>query len=392
VSRLASRTPFERDVLLASILTALLVVDVFFNSHLRASEPVELLGALALGAALAFRRRSPWPSLLAFCAVLMAKGALLLSPADSVLTVLAVVFMAWTLGRERPPREATAGVVILVAAIAFVNAFDAQMIEDYFFTCLLFGLLPWLAGRTVRNRSELTRALAERAARLETRREEDAARAVQDERRRIARELHDVVAHSMSVMVIHAGAGRRLAEQDPDAAIACAERIERLGREALGEMRRLVGVMGDGDEPRDSRAPQPGLEDLDGLVARARAAGLPTELRIDGERRPLPTGADLAAYRIVQEALTNCLKHAGGAHARVAVTWSEEDVVLSVSDDGRGPGVPTPDDTGGGHGLVGMRERAALYGGEVVTGPAPNGGFVVRARIPLEPVAEAVGA
>jgi signal transduction histidine kinase len=390
VTRLATRSPFERDVLIAALLTSLLVLDVFFNTYVRAALPLELLAVLAVGVALALRRRLPWIALGLFAAVLVLKGAVLLTPARSVVTVLALVLMAWTQGRERPRREAMAGLLVLLAAILLVNVFTAEDVEDYFFTVLLFGFLPWLAGRTVRNRAELTRTLAERAAGLEARREEDAARAVQDERRRIARELHDVVAHSMSVMVIHAGAGRRLAEQDPDAAVECAERIERLGREALGEMRRLVGVMGDGEERGATRAPQPGLDGLQDLVGRARAAGLPTELRVDGERRPLPTGADLAAYRIVQEALTNCLKHAGAAHARVSVAWGEQHLILAVSDDGRGPGA-SPDDTGGGHGLVGMRERAALYGGEVVTGAAPDGGFVVRARLPLEPAAEAVG-
>jgi signal transduction histidine kinase len=324
--------------------------------------------------------------------VFVLKSSALLSPEHDGIGIACLMYVTFCTGRDLDDKRTRVGFAVLLVAIVSTQIVADATVEDYFFTTLLFLVLPWLAGRVLGNRALLTRTLAERTAQLEAERGQDAARAVRSERRRIARELHDVVAHSMSVMVIHAGAGRRLAEQDPDAAIECAERIERLGREALGEMRRLVGVMGDGDEPRGDRAPQPGLDGLDDLVARARAAGLPTELRIDGERRPLATGADLAAYRIVQEALTNCLKHAGGAHARVSVTWSEEDVVLSISDDGRGPGVPTPDDTGGGHGLVGMRERAALYGGEVATGPAPNGGFVVRARIPLEPVAEVVGA
>ena len=201
--------------------------------------------------------------------------------------------------------------------------------------------------------------------------------AVVDERRRIAREMHDLVAHSMSVMVVQAGGARRILDRDPARALEAATMIERTGREALAEMRHLLGVL-NLPEARAALAPQPTLAELDELIARSRAAGLPTVLDLRGERRPLPAGLDLAAYRIVQEALTNALKHSGHAPTTVIVDYGEHELALEIRDEGSGGS-----NTGGGHGLVGMRERVRLYGGEIETGPADGGGWCVRARLPL---------
>jgi signal transduction histidine kinase len=228
----------------------------------------------------------------------------------------------------------------------------------------------------VRARTRLTVELHEAAARLAEAGEEDQRLAAVDERRRIARELHDLVAHSISVMVVQAGGARRIIDRDPPRALEAATRIERTGREALTEMRHLLGMLSDGGEP-PALAPQPTLAEIGELVARARAAGLPAVLDVRGERRPLPAGLDLAAYRIVQEALINAIKHAPGAATTVTVDWGEQ-LALEVLDHGPGSA-----GDGAGHGLVGMRERVRLYGGIFEAGPTPTG-WRVRATLPTE--------
>ncbi len=309
-----------------------------------------------------------------------AKGIWLLSPEAEGECVLVLGLMAYTAARELPPTRALLALAGGVATVIIVSVAHHDAFGQWIFPIVIFCGTPWFAGRAVRNRVLYGREMEERAARLEALRDEEEARAVQNERRRIARELHDVVAHSMSVMVIQAGAGRRLAASDPDQAAACAALIEQVGREALGEMRRLVGMISPDEHAPAELAPQPGLDALGELADRARAAGLPVELRVSGAPVALPAGAELAAYRVAQESLTNALKHAGPAHVRVLVTWAEDELRLVVADDGRGPGAaPVP---GGGHGLVGMQERVALYGGDVTTGRRRGGGFEVRARFP----------
>jgi len=248
----------------------------------------------------------------------------------------------------------------------------------------------WGAAVVVRSRQELAAALAARTVELEHEREEKARLAVVEERARIARELHDVVAHSVSVMVVQAGAERRaLAGERPETAEVL-ETIERTGRTALAEMRRLLGMLRRSDDEL-ALAPQPSLDGLDDLVAQVRDAGLPVDLRIDGERRALPPGVDLSAYRIVQEALTNALKHAGPATARVVVRYGRDAVDVEVADDGGRRSADTGGNgngngqVDGGHGLVGMRERVARFGGDLHAGRRLAGGFAVRARLPLPP-------
>jgi signal transduction histidine kinase len=205
---------------------------------------------------------------------------------------------------------------------------------------------------------------------------------VATERATIARELHDVVAHHMSVMVVQAGAARAVAATDPAAAAEALRQVEASGRTGLAEMRRLLEVLkaeGDGN----GRSPQPGLAHLDELLDAMRASGLRVEAVIEGSPRRLPPGVDLSSYRIVQEALTNVLRHAGGASARVVVRYEPDAVELEIADDGAGP--PEDPEATGGHGLIGMRERVQLFGGELEAGPRPGGGFRVRARLPTEP-------
>ncbi|HXM57837.1 MAG TPA: histidine kinase [Candidatus Dormibacteraeota bacterium] len=238
---------------------------------------------------------------------------------------------------------------------------------------LVVGL--WLAG-------DALRSLHDRNRRLQREHELTARIAVADERSRIARELHDVVAHSVSLMVVQAGAARRLLGADADRAADALRAVEGGGRDALTELRRMLGLLAG---PSDEAAVegQPGLDQLEALVTRVRGAGLPVELRVEGHRRPLPSGLDLSAYRVVQEALTNVLKHARGARAEVVARFEERELRLEVVDSG---GMAAPDAAGAGRGLVGMRERVAACGGELDAGPRPEGGFAVRARLPISEV------
>jgi signal transduction histidine kinase len=264
-----------------------------------------------------------------------------------------------------------------------VNSSDNVGSTLVFVTLLLGG--PWLVGRMVHTRNELAYALADKARRLEHEKEQEAELAVAEERARIAREMHDVVAHNVSVMVVQAAAARRTLGRDPAKARMALESVEATGREALNEMRQMLGVLRKGDEDL-ALSPQPSITQLDSLVQRAREAGLEVDVEVEGDRRGLQQSVDLSAFRIVQEALTNTIKHAGPARARVTVRYGAHDVEVDVIDDGRGVVARNGNSmSGGGHGLVGMRERVAMLGGELDAGYLKNGGFGVHARIPLTP-------
>lgn len=271
---------------------------------------------------------------------------------------------------------AAAGAVVLGMAVADVVA-GFQSVGDYFGT---FGFLAatWVLGNSAGILRARGRELEDQTARLEREREEKARLAVAEERARIARELHDVVAHAVSTMVIQAGGARQLVRTDPADAEQSLLAAERTGREALQEMRRLVGLLRERGEQL-ALSPQPGMAELEQLIEQTRTAGLPVELTVDGEARHLGAGIDLTAYRIVQEALTNTLKHAGPARARVTLRYRTRELEIEIADDGRGENGHEP-----GHGLVGMRERVMLYGGTLRTGPAEHGGYSVRARLPLD--------
>jgi signal transduction histidine kinase len=241
----------------------------------------------------------------------------------------------------------------------------------------------WALGDRLRGRRELVAQLTARAEEAERSRELAAGLAVADERARIARELHDVVAHTVSVVVVQAGAGRRVAERDPQRGVEVLASIEASGREALAELRRLVGVLRDEGGGPGALAPQPTLDELPDLVDRLAASGVPVTLTVVGDRRSLPSGVELSGYRIVQEALTNVLKHAGPvSRVEVELSYGTEVLVVRVRDDGRGAAAPEPGD---GSGLIGMRERAALFGGRLAAGPHPAGGFEVHATLPVAP-------
>jgi signal transduction histidine kinase len=242
----------------------------------------------------------------------------------------------------------------------------------------------WLLGHFVGVRRAYTARLEERTAELERARAELARRAVVEERLRLARELHDVVAHAMSVIAVQSGVGAHVASTQPQEAAKALAAIEATSRAALTELRRLLGVLRQDSEPQGSLAPVPGLADLEGLLAEVARAGLAVRLRVEGTPSPLPAGVDLSAYRIIQEALTNVVKHAGPARAQVVVGYRDQEVTVEVTDDGRGVTAPTGDGRAGtGHGLIGMRERVAAFGGDLEAGPRPGGGFRVAARLPL---------
>ena len=339
----------------------------------------EILIAAAFLWPVAFRRRHPGLAI----AGVAAGGAIasLISPTVWELSspLICIIMSSYALGRRSEVRAAVKWFVIAIPSVWVISVQGDKVIAgDIIFPSLIM-LAPFLIARSVRIRTQLAAELHERAVRLEEERERDAALAVADERRRIAREMHDVVAHSVSVMVVQAGGARRILDKDPIRAREAAELIERTGREALAEMRQLLGLLRPGEAPRE---PQPGLHGLPGLVRRATEAGLEVELHVEGEERPLPAGIDVAAYRLIQEALTNALKHAGHTQAEVRVAYEDTGLVIEVVDAGKGGGevVEFP----GGHGLIGMRERVAVYGGELHAGPGARGGFEVRARIPLE--------
>ena len=297
------------------------------------------------------------------------------------MTSVFVIGMAasFLLGNLRDALQARIGLAVVLggAAIVVYNV-PEHSASELVFIPLLFGIC-WLAGFALHERAAQAEAAEERASQAEREREAAARIAVAEERARIARELHDIVAHAVSVMVLQVGAVRhklpQTLEEDRDAL----GRVEQAGRTALAEMRRLLGAMrrdGDGLE----LAPQPGLDGLDSLLEDLGRAGLPVRLHVDGDPFPLPRAIDLSAYRIVQEGLTNSLKHARASHADVTVRYRSDELELEVVDDGAG--AATSD--GLGHGLVGIRERVKIYGGEMNAGTAPAGGFILSARLPLD--------
>lgn len=341
----------------------------------------EVLAVAAVVLTLLLRRRFPFaaPAVtwLLSAALSFVDGLLIVDKAGLFVAGMGAALL---LGNLRHATEARVGLAIVLggAAIVIYNEPDHTR-GDLIFTPVLFAI-GWLVGFALRERTEQTEAAEERATRAEREREAAARVAVAEERGRIARELHDVVAHAVSVMVLQVGAVRhRMPETDTEDRQTL-ENVEQAGRTALAEMRRLLNAMRhDGDELE--LLPHPGLDNLDSLVDDVRAAGLPVRLQIRGEPFALPPGLDLSAYRILQEGLTNALKHARASQAEVDVRYSATELRLEVRDDG--PGGPSTD-AGLGHGLVGIRERVRIYGGDMTAGASHAGGFVLRARLPLD--------
>jgi len=241
----------------------------------------------------------------------------------------------------------------------------------------------WGLGMYARSRREYTNIVEERASLLEREREVRAREAVADERARIARELHDIVGHALNLIVIQSGGAQRVFQSKPELARDSLASIESTGRQALTDMERMLGILRGTEEADEALSPQPGLSNIESLAARVSEAGLPVEVTVEGTPVALPSSVDLSAYRIIQEALTNALKHAGPAHASVKIRHGPDSLELEITDDGQGASGEGAGDDQGGRGLIGMRERVGLFGGELSVGPRPGGGFRVHVRLPL---------
>jgi len=369
--------PFEimrlRPLLPDVILAALVSVPAVFGTLpglARGGRPVLVAVALPLALLqtlpLGWRRLQP----LAVLGVTVS-ATIALFGVGSRYFPLGVAIALYTVAAHRERREALRAGLVTLAALSVPILLAGYRRPDSIIANFVLLALSWTVGAYLGE-------LRARAVRAERERKAEARRAVADEHARIARELHDVIAHNVSVMVVQAAAGADVFDTSPERAREALAAIEATGRQALTELRHLLNAKPVGEE---TLAPQPGLARLDALAGQVRVAGLAVELRVEGEPFPLPSGADMSAYRIVQEALTNTLKHAHAKRASVLVRYGRDAVDLEVRDDGRG--LVDGGDGSGGRGIIGMRERAALYGGDLRAGPEPGGGFVVQAHIPV---------
>ena len=387
-----------------------LIADALLALGVAAADLAPRLGAAEAGAkeldaagvalillacvALLWRRTRPLSVLLVVCTCLIALQVLDYTgnPTSVYLSLLAASYAAGAYCRTRTD-IAVALLILLgyVVGAVVTSSPSLAMDEAIGLTSLVTG--TFVLGRSLGLGRAYTAQLEQRAADLARSREAELRGVVADERARIARELHDVVAHHVSVMTVQAAAARRQLDLDPERSAEAMAAVETTGRTALAEMRRIVGVLRDPDEAEPAehpeRSPQPGLAELAALIAQIGEAGLPVLLRVIGEPRPLSAGLDLAAYRIVQEALTNSLRHAGPTTAEVVIRYASRELVVQISD--RGHGLAAGLDSRGhqaarplGHGLLGMRERVGVYGGELYVGPRAGGGFEVLARVPIE--------
>jgi len=375
------RHPVLVDSVLAAMLGLLSIPQV--TQRPLAELPVVLLMVVPV----AFRRRAPIAAF-AICAV---SGLVQLAGPGPIAADVAILVMIYTVAAYRTRRDSLIVLAICLAgsALAVVMWMPYNSVQGLLAritqAAVLFGgtsLIAWVLGDSMRYRRGYYAALEDRAARLERERHAQAKIAAAAERARIARELHDVIAHHVSVMVVQAdGAGYAL-RTDPDTTETALKAIASTGRQALTEMRRLLGVLRTAGDQAEL-APVPGLGELRELLDQARAAGLAVTYTLSGTPRELPEGAELAAYRVVQESLTNTRKHAGlAAAAAVTLRYEPAGLTVEVTDDG----MATPSTEGAGHGLAGMRERIEMYGGTVQAGPLPGGGFRVLAHLPCQQV------
>jgi signal transduction histidine kinase len=373
--------PFGVDV---AIAVGVFVVTVLLpGSSYSAAEDVEFAVGVLLVAPLAWRRRAPIPA----AGVVIVAGLLEVVAVSTFLPAnVAALVMVYSLAAYAPRWAGRAGLAIGLAgaALAAVRYFALTGLQELAVSAGGIGVTvvaAWALGDLRRARMQRLAALEERTQLLELERDQEMRLAATAERARIARELHDVVAHSLSVVIAQADGGRYAGRTDPEVATGALEAIAATGRQALTDMRSLLGVLREGGG--EEYAPQPDVAAIPGLVDDVRASGLDVDLIVEGEPRPMPAGPQLAAYRIVQESLTNVLKHAGPAgRAWVRLQWRPDALELSVLDDGRGASASVATSDGNGQGLRGMRERATLHGGRLEAGPRPGGGFGVHAALP----------
>ena len=375
-ARLDALPPRRLDALIALFIWVEAWLEVVLWSPLEGSRQLAGIGIVSLVALGVYLRRSA-----PFAAIALAAGGLILSdmlgPEMTDHTAgpfFAVLLVTFTAGMRLEGRRLAAGFLLGVALVAGSIAVRSEDdgVQNLIFAVTFAVGAPMLFGQLIVNRSRLNRALGEKARRAEAERREQAESAALEERTRIAGELHDVVAHALSAMTVQASAARRLTERDPGLARDAFATVEHTGREALGELRRLLGVLRKEDEEL-ALAPQPSLVHIHALARRAEAAGLPVELTVSGAVRALPAGVDLTAYRLVQEALGGARDAGHAGHAKVLIAYREDAVQVDVADDGAPHG----------RRLLGMRERVAVYGGELTAAPVAEGGWRVRARLPV---------
>ncbi|MFJ4702429.1 sensor histidine kinase [Streptomyces sp. NPDC088768] len=375
-----------------AVLLVVVTLLTFAGQHGQRSIPLSVIVLIGLGCVVGLRRRSPERVLL--LAIVLGVAQLVLDVQVFVgdFALLVAVYTAASQGARWSSRLALVG-AFLAAPLAEVRwpTRTTGTSEAIFFTGILMVpfVLAWVMGDSLRTRRAYFAHLEERAARLEREREAQAKVAVAAERARIARELHDVVAHNVSVMVVQADGAAYVLDGSPEQARTALETISATGRQALAEMRRLLGVLRTG-EPREAGeyVPQPDVDQMNELIEQVRGAGLPVDFRIEGAVRQLPRGVELTAYRIVQEALTNTRKHGGpDAGASVRLVYFDDGLGLLIEDDGRGAPTALATDRGAdgaGHGLIGMRERVGMVGGTLDAGPRPGGGFRISVLLPLK--------
>jgi signal transduction histidine kinase len=371
--------PWVIDAFLGTAFTVFGLIGLFGPRDAKFDwrDPDAFAVLLSLGCSLPFyfRRRAPFATLLVCTGslVVLASCQYPANVQSQMIVIFAYTLGAWSNGPKRAIGLASVGAGLLtVGIIGIPDASGANLALSGAFYAASYAI-----GSSMRNRRLYNEQLEQRAADLERERDEEAKRAVADERLRIAQELHDVVAHSMGVIAVQAGVGAHVIDSDPKAAKQSLEAISTTSRSTLTELRRLLGVLR-ADEGGEYQ-PAPGLADVGRVIADLDAAGVPVTLHVEGTRDALPPGVDLTAFRIVQEALTNVMKHAGPARADVTIDYEPGRVRLEIVDDGRGVNGRA---TGGGHGLMGMRERVGVYGGSLAAGPADGGGFRVVAELP----------
>jgi signal transduction histidine kinase len=371
------------DALLAAAVTAMVLVDLASPTDavgVRRTDALAVVLSLLQTLPLAFRRRAPLPTFVLILVGVCTYYSLGYEVTDGTLATFVGVY---TVAAYEDRLRSLVGLGLLAFGMTWYWVTRAEPFDPTTPVWIgILGLLSWGLGEYVRTRRTYTAEVEALAARLDRARALEARQAAWQERARLARELHDVIGHTVNVMVIQAGAGRRTLASDRGLAERAFQTIESTGREALEELDRLLGILRtEEDEPE--LPPQPGLEQLRALAGRFEDAGLPVEITIEGNQVSLPRSLDQSAYRIIQEALTNALRHAGGTIAHVVVRYCNDRLELEVANDGRENRRPHHDHPGGGRGLIGIRERVALFGGELEAGPQAGGGFVIRCRFPL---------